>query len=203
MTSPDNIESSTILHYDQHADAFWQGTKDHDVSQNIQAFLKALPANKALDILDLGCGPGRDLHHFKSLGHNPIGLDGSHAFCDMAKQHSGCKTLHQSFGELDLSNFMFDGVFSNASIFHVPKNKLPEVLSKIHNCLRAKGILFMSNPRGDGELWKGQRYGHYMELDTCKLFLEQAGFNIIHHYYRPDGLPRHQQPWLAVVCQRF
>lgn len=206
MIRMDNIserEGLTIEHYDNNADAFWQGTKDHDVSQNIDTFLDALPKEKSLNILDLGCGPGRDLRYFKSLGHNPLGLDGSKTFCEMAQQYSSCPTLHQNFSNIDLSAYQFDGVFANASLFHVPKVKLLNVLKKLHNSLSPDGILFMSNPRGDGEQWQGQRYGHYMELDTCQAFIEQAGFNVLHHYYRPEGQPRDKQPWLAIVCQRL
>ena len=76
-TSLEEIETQTIHHYDLNAESFWQGTRDHDVSQNIQAFLSALPVKKSLDILDLGCGPGRDLSTFKKLGHKPVGIDGS------------------------------------------------------------------------------------------------------------------------------
>ncbi|MCK5189580.1 MAG: SAM-dependent methyltransferase, partial [Methylococcales bacterium] len=53
------IESHTIGHYDNNAESFWLGTRDHDVSQNIESFLRELPKNKTLDILDFGCGPGR------------------------------------------------------------------------------------------------------------------------------------------------
>jgi len=39
-----------------------------------------------------------------------------------------------------------------------------------------------------------------MQLDTSKLFLEEAGFKIIDYYYRPLGKPHHEQPWLAIVA---
>ncbi|MCJ8269919.1 MAG: class I SAM-dependent methyltransferase, partial [Psychrosphaera sp.] len=80
----DNIEKVTLSHYDNNASSFWHGTKDHDVKQNYHAFLKPFADGKTLDILDFGCGPGRDIDYFKSLGHRPVGLDGSKAFCDMA-----------------------------------------------------------------------------------------------------------------------
>ena len=195
-------EGTTIEHYENNAEAFWAGTKDHDVSQNIDAFLAALPTNKALDILDVGCGPGRDLLRFKSLGHKPIGLDGSATFCRMATEHSGCPTLNQTFVNMDLPDTSFDGVFANASLFHVPSSELLNVLRKLHACLRVGGILFTSNPRGSTEGWQGQRYGHYLELDSTKVFLEQAGFELLEHYYRPKGKPIAQQPWLAIVSRR-
>jgi len=208
------IESTTLGHYEANAESFWLGTKDHDVSQNITAFLQALTQdkaqnkeqdkaqNKSLDILDFGCGPGRDLITFKKMGHRPIGLDGSEAFCQMAQQVSGCPVLHQSFLNLNLAPASFHGIFANASLFHVPSQELAGVLAKLHGALREGGILFTSNPRGSGEGWQGDRYGNYMEFEQSSACLQQAGFEVLHHYYRPQGQPRHMQPWLAIVCKR-
>ncbi len=197
------IETQTIRHYDKNANSFWLGTRDHDVSQNIESFLRELPQNKTLDILDFGCGPGRDLNTFKSLGHRPVGLDGSIEFCQLAIKHSGCQTLHQQFLELELEENSFDGVFANASLFHIPSQELPRVLKELHHTLRPGGVLFSSNPRGNAEGWQGQRYGHYIEFETSKVYYERAGFKIIHHYYRPESKPREHQPWLAIVAQCF
>jgi len=196
-----HIESQTIEHYEKSAESFRQATKDHDVSQNIASFLHAMPGDQELDILDFGCGPGRDLRTFKQLGHRPTGLDGSSAFCQMAHEHSACPVLHQQFLSLNLEENSFDGIFANASLFHIPSAALPRVLTQIHRALRPGGILFSSNPRGDSEGWNGSRYGHYMEWESSQAFLEEAGFHIIKHYYRPAGLPRQQQPWLAIVSQ--
>ena len=203
LTDLNEIENHTIGHYDNNAEPFWQGTKDHDVSQNIESFLEALPQNEAMDILDFGCGPGRDLNTFKSLGHRPVGLDGSKEFCQLAVKHSGCQVLHQSFLKLELEENSFDGVFANASMFHVPSQELGRILNGLHRALRPDGVLFTSNPRGNDEGWQGQRYGHYMEFEPSKVYLEQAGFKVIHHYYRPEDKPREQQPWLAIVAKRI
>jgi 2-polyprenyl-3-methyl-5-hydroxy-6-metoxy-1,4-benzoquinol methylase len=198
----DQIEAETLDHYEQNARSFWEGTCDHDVSQNIEHFITALPVKKPLSILDFGCGPGRDLKAFKSMGHNPIGLDGSKTFCLMAKKHSGCETLHQKFLHLDLKAHQFDGIFANASLFHIPSQELVGVLNVLHNSLRPNGILFSSIPRGNQEGWSGQRYGHHMELEGFEFYLAQAGFKVLSHYYRPAGQPRERQPWLAVISQR-
>jgi SAM-dependent methyltransferase len=195
------IESVTIQHYDMNAPSFWEGTKDHDVSQNYNAFLDACRSDKPLDILDLGCGPGRDLRHFKSLGHRPVGLDGSEVFCQMARRYTGCTVLNQSFLKMDLPVEGFDGIFANASLFHVPSQELSRVLKELNRSLQREGVLFSSNPRGAGEGWSGDRYGHYMEFENYCAFLEEAGFEILHHYYRPQGEPCHKQPWLAVVSK--
>ena len=194
------IETVTLSHYDQHAEAFWNGTKDHDVIQNYEAFLAPFPKDKKLDILDLGCGPGRDVSYFQSLGHRPVGLDGSAVFCNMARSYTGCEILHQKFLSLELPKQAYDGIFANASLFHVPSQELPRVLDDLYAALRPGGILFLSNTRGNNEGWSGQRYGHYMQFDSSKLFMEMAGFKVIDYYYRPIGKPNHEQPWLAIVA---
>ena len=198
----EEIENLTIGHYEDNAESFRIGTKDHDVSQNIAAFLGALPKGKQLDILDFGCGPGRDLNVFKQMGHRPTGLDGSKEFCKMTQKLSKFPILHQKFLHLELEDNSFDGVFANASLFHVPSLELSRVLKEIHSALRNGGILFSSNPRGSTEGWQGQRYGHYMEFEESEIYLKKNGFKILDHYYRPSGKPRELQPWLAILSQR-
>lgn len=197
-----DIAARTIAHYDENAEWFWQGTKDHDVTQNYEAFLNAMPAGKPLDILDFGCGPGRDLAHFKQLGHNPVGLDGSFAFCRMARRHADCMVHHQSFLELELPAGAFDGIFANAALFHVPSSDLTRVLGQLCATLRDGGILFSSNPRGDYEGWSDGRYGYYIEFEQYRAHLHEAGFVVVSHYYRPPGRPCHRQPWLAVISRK-
>tara|TARA_R110001592_G_scaffold6045_22_gene32898 strand:- start:6894 stop:7523 length:630 start_codon:yes stop_codon:yes gene_type:complete len=198
----EHIEKTTVGHYDTRAQSFWEGTKDHDVSQNYRALLSQFEPDERLDVLDFGCGPGRDVGYFKSLGHRPVGLDGSAQFCDMARQHSGCEILCQDFLSLDLPPLAFDAVFANASLFHIPSQELPRVLAELHASLRVGGILFSSNPRGRDEGWSGERYGHFMELDVASRYLQDAGFELLSHYYRPKGLPIEQQPWLAIVSKK-
>lgn len=198
----ENVEKTTLSHYNNRAQSFWLGTKAHDVSQNYRALLSQFEYGVSLDILDFGCGPGRDVGHFKSLGHRPVGLDGSQEFCEMARQYSGCEILCQAFLALDLPTAAFDAVFANASLFHVPSQELPRILLELHACLRPGGILFSSNPRGNSEGWSGGRYGNFSEFDEASTNLQAAGFTILTHYYRPEGVPRDQQPWLAIVCKR-
>jgi SAM-dependent methyltransferase len=104
---------------------------------------------------------------------------------------------------LQLPPARFDGVFANAVLFHVPSQELPRVLSQLHATLQPGGVLFCSNPHGpDVERWQGQRYGCYLSLPTWRGYLETAGFDELEHYYRPEGVPRAQQSWLASVWRR-
>src|SRR6202158_3157284 len=104
------ISTRTLEHYEQRAESFWEGTRDHDVSQNIATLLKHVEGEPPLAILDLGCGPGRDLTTLRELGRAPSGLEGSARFAAMAREHSGCEVWEQDFLSLDLPARRFDGV---------------------------------------------------------------------------------------------
>ncbi len=198
------LTARTLAHYDAAAEAFHEGTRSHDVSQNYAALLSAIEEPPPFTVLDFGCGPSRDLAYFRSLGHEAFGLDGSERFVEMARAATGCEVLHQNFLALALPTERFHGIFANASLFHVPKQELPRVLRELRASLRPRGVLFCSNPRGrDVEGFSGERYGAFHTLETWREYVESAGFIEIAHYYRPAGMPRAQQPWLATVWRRI
>lgn len=195
---PGETSTLTLAHYERRAEDFWLGTRDHDVSQNIAELLRHIEGEPPFTILDFGCGPGRDLVTFTALGHVAIGLDGTPSFVRMARESSGCEVLEQDFLRLDLPPGRFDGIFANASLFHVPSAELPRVLGQLHAALRPRGVLFSSNPRGRNEEgWNAGRYGVYHDLEGWRRYMTAARFRELHHYYRPDGVPIEQRPWLA------
>jgi SAM-dependent methyltransferase len=199
----DSPAARTLGHYEANAVDFWDATKDHDVSQNYAALLDNLDGPGPFSILDFGCGPGRDLAHFRSLGHEAVGLEGCGTFCAMAREHSGCEVLEQDFLALSLPLDRFDGVFANASLFHVPSRDLARVLAELRTAIKRRGVLFASNPRGANEEgWSGDRYGCYWDVERWRSIVASAGFEEIAHYYRPKGKPREQQPWLATVWRK-
>jgi SAM-dependent methyltransferase len=199
----EDTSAATVAYYERQAQAFWEGTRDHDVSQNVTALLSHIEGSPPFAILDIGCGPGRDLATFRTLGHVAIGLDAAPSFVAMARDHSGCEVWQQDFLALALPHAHFHGVFANASLFHVPTRELPRVLRELHATLKPRGVLFASNPRGHNEEgWNRGRYGAYRDLAAWSRFMRDAGFALVDHYYRPAGLPREQQPWLATVWRR-
>jgi len=197
------IASRTLSHYDEQAQAYWEGTRDHDVSQNVDALLQSIEVPPPFELLDLGCGPGRDLKTFTALGHRATGLEGSAQLAALARANSGCEVLEQNLLALELPSSHFDGVFANAVLFHVPSQELPRILRQLHAALKPGGVLFTSNPRGEGqEGWNGDRYGAFHDWQTWRDFVCAAGFVELSHFYRPKGLPRDQQPWLASVWRK-
>jgi hypothetical protein len=77
------------------------------------------------------------------------------------------------------------------------------VLVEIRGALKPRGVLFSSNPRGNNEEGlSGGRYGCFFDPDTWRTNLQAAGFLELRSYFRPPGLPRDRQPWLATVWRR-
>ena len=210
MSNPQNpqdqfsvISQRNIAHYDQNAVSYDEGTQSHDVSQNINALLRAIKTEPPFHILDFGCGPGRDLQTLTKLGHIAVGLEGSQQAAQIARTKSACEVLVQDFFNLKLPESTFDGVFANASLFHIPNKLLPKVLSELWTCLKPNGILFSSNPRGNNEESRyGDRFGSYHDLEGWRSFMTNANFIEVEHYYRPSGLPFEYQPWLASVWRK-
>jgi len=199
----ERISTLTLEHYNQRAGDFFEGTRDHDVSQNIAALLEHIDGEPPYTILDFGCGPGRDLKTFSDLGHIAVGLDGAAQFVEMARAYSGCEVWQQDFLHLELPHERFDGIFANASLFHLASQELPRVLAELHATLKPGGVLFSSNPHGrNDEGWNRGRYGAYYDLATWRSHVSGAGFVELGHYYRPPGLPREQQAWLASMWRK-
>jgi SAM-dependent methyltransferase len=197
------VTERTLGHYNERPQEFWERTRDHDVRQNIDALLQSLAGAPPFTILDFGCGPGRDLKTFAALGHIAIGLEGAAPFAVMARAYSGCEVWQQDFLKLDLPDNRFDGIFANATLFHVPSQELPRVLRELRASLKPDGVLFSSIPHGTNqEGWNGERYAAYHDLEAWRGYLSAAGLVELAHYYRPAGLPRQQQPWLASVWRR-
>ena len=190
------IAHLTLEHYNQHAKEFWEGTRDHNVSQNIDALLRHIEGEPPFTILDFGCGPGRDLKVFAEQGHIAIGLEGAARFAAMARAHSGCEVWEQDFLKLELPEKYFDGVFANAALFHVPSQELPRVLLELYTTLKLGGVMFSSNPRGRNEEgWNSGRYGVYHDLESWRRYTS-GQIEIINC---PIGILR---PFKAPVCFR-
>jgi SAM-dependent methyltransferase len=198
------IAQRTIAHYDSSAEAFHTATRNDDVSAHHEAFLGAIERSPPFTLLDLGCGPGRDLAYFHSLGHKATGLDGSARLLEIARAHSGCEVLLQNLLALSLPPDRYDGIFANGSLFHVPAQEIPRVLGELHRSLVDRGVLFCSNPCGnDAEGFYGNRFGAFHRADTWCARVSDCGFMEVARYGWPKDAPADQPPWLATLFRKL
>src|ERR1700674_82402 len=143
------LASRTLDQYNDGAEDFWERTRGHDATENIAALLQYIEGAPPFTLLDLGCGPGRDLKALADRGHHAIGLDGAARFTAMARVYSDCDVWQQDFLKLDLPDGYLVGISANATLFHVPSQELPRVLLELRAALKPRGVLFSSNPRGE------------------------------------------------------
>ena len=198
------ISETTIAHYDRSARAYCDGTRDHDVSQNYAALLDAIEGDPPHSILDLGCGPGRDLQYFRSLWDTK-----PWAWTDRRSSWLWRTPIRVvRFSTRTFSGWNYRRAGSTACLrtrrcSTCRVRSCRGVLDEIAETLRPRGVLFCSNPRGHNEEgWSGDRYSCFFDLNTWRNYLCDAGFVELNHYYRPPGLPHHKQPWLATVSRR-
>lgn len=209
----DPRSAATIGDYDAVAAAYHDGNEGHDVSQNVAKLIDACGGGGVpLDILDVGCAGGRDLAAFTRLGHRAVGVEGSAAFVGLARRNAPqCTVLQQDLTRLSVPRISFDGIFANAVLFHIPRDRIDALLWKLYSALRPGGVFFASNAHGFGEDREGWTEGRTVETRSWVCWLSEsswkahcvkAGFVLEDLYYRPPGLPRERQPFLATVWRR-
>ena len=93
---PDN---ATLEYYEQNADTFFEGTVSADMTYARERFLAKLPGKA--DLLDLGCGSGRDAKAFLELGYAVDAVDGSEELCRRASAFTGIEVKCMLFQDLD------------------------------------------------------------------------------------------------------
>lgn len=147
--------NQTLTYYNQNAQNFIDGTISVDFTEIQNQFLSLLPANA--NILDFGCGSGRDAKYFLDHGFSVDATDGSEELCRIASEYTGIKVRHLLFQQLDEVE-KYDAIWACASILHLKKNELPHVLQKMSRAVKLNGIIYMSFKYGDFE---GLRNGRY------------------------------------------
>lgn len=197
----------TLAHYSAHAALYADLLADHDSADARRRFLSAVGL-KTPDILDLGCGAGRDLAGFRDAGAHGVGADGSAALAAIARERTGLP-VHVldllSTGPVPWPAFSFDGIWAHHLFFHLPSPALPFILHRTASWLRPGGIFYACDPTGDGTegVADDGRHLAFRRPQRWKSTVTAAGFGLVREWRRPDGLPRHRQEWLATLWRRL
>ena len=195
------MSDKTLQYYNVNAESFAANTVAVDFSQIQQEFLSTLPPGA--NILDFGCGSGRDTKYFLEQGYKVDAIDGSSELCKLASAHTGIKVRQMLFQELHAKE-KYDGIWACASILHVAKNELPDILQRMHNALKPDGIIYVSFKYGDFE---GERSGRYFsdftEESFGKLVKGIHGLVIEKMWIIGDVRDgREEEKWLNIILRR-
>lgn len=195
-----NDKNTTLNYYNTKSDLFVSTTKDLEFTDIQDGFLKFL--NPGSLVLDFGCGSGRDSKYFLQKGYLVEAMDGSEEMVRIATEVAGIPVKHMLFQELDEEN-KYDGIFACASILHVKKEELADVLQRMKKAVKEKGIIYVSFKYGDFEGYRNGRYFTDMTEESFKALLEQvSGLSIVEERITSDARPgRENEKWLNVILR--
>lgn len=201
-------KNATRESYQATAQAFATNVADLAPHYSINKFLSLLPANA--NIIDIGCGSGRDARIFSEKGLSVLGIDFSQNLLNIAKETAPLAEFQlMDIETATLPQTSFDGAWACCSLVHIPKKTLPIVLKNIHASLKDQGIFFLTLKNGVGEvLEKDKRYGDfekfwsYYQEDELKKLVEAAGFKILDCAVVQKEVAYHTHPCVRLFCQK-
>lgn len=195
------MENTSVRYYNEHAQAYFQRTVHLDMTRSYRPFLKHLkPGAK---ILDAGCGSGRDSLYFKRRGFEVTAFDASKELVALSAKLLDQEVLLMRFEDLTLPD-RYDGIWACASLLHVDKGKLAEVLRNLTAHLKDGGIFYMSFKYGEGERWIDGRYFHNLnETDLERIIQQVPGLRIREVFVSDDvRAEKNHKCWLNAYLLR-
>lgn len=191
----------SIEFYNKNAIVFFEGSVNADMSATYDEFLKQVKS--AGKILDAGCGSGRDAKFFLNKGYTVTAFDASDEMVRLSTELTGQKILKMTFQEINF-NEEFDGIWACASLLHISKAEIDDVLNKLVKSLKPKGILFASFKNGTTESMKDDRlFNSYTEDTLRSQFGKHEELSIIKiwktHDVRPDRIDEY---WVSIICRK-
>lgn len=193
----------TIDYYNNNSQSFYERTINADITDSYDKFLKYL-AKKA-KILDAGCGVGRDTKYFLSKGYDVTAFDASKKMVELSRKETGVQVMHSTFQELNFEN-MFDGVWAQASLLHIPYDITQEIYQKIHHSLKPNGIFYASYKYGDSYMETDQRDFYNMNENNIISYFDGL-FKVIELWQKKDNRNKisysPDKMWLNFIVQKI
>lgn len=155
----------SIDYYERYANVYYENTAELNMGELLDRFLELLPENA--EVLDLGCGSGRDSLYMEEAGCLMTLMDGSAEMCKLAEINTDKEVLNLRFEEMDFQE-VFDGIWACASLLHVAEKDIDDIMRRVSDSLKPGGILYMSFRYGEDEEIRSQRFYHDYTEETAK-----------------------------------
>jgi ubiquinone/menaquinone biosynthesis C-methylase UbiE len=185
MKDEDPVEP-TIKSYDEAAEEYSRFHFSESFENRLDNFINLLPG-KGL-VLDVGCGCGRDTKYLSDRGIYTIGIDLSLGMIIQARKYvPNTRFLQMDMRKLEFEEFSFDGILAMASILHIPKVQMPDLLTEFRRVLKGNGLLYIVVMIGSGEKYversaavpgMGPRFFAFYYKRELMNILNQTGFEI-------------------------
>lgn len=188
----------SIDYYDRNGALFFAGSALADLNATYARFLAHVPQGGS--ILEAGCGSGRDALAFHRQGYAVTAFDGSAKMVELATAHTGLPVLHMTFDQVEC-DMRFDGIWSCASLLHVPRGELSHVMARLAHALKPRGAWFMSFKYGDTERFANERHFTDMNEELLTRAVAQTGLALSDLWVEPDARPgREKELWTSAIA---
>lgn len=191
----------SIDYYERYAVPYYEETIDQDMTEIMAPFVEQL--EEGAEVLDLGCGSGRDTLALTEQGFYVTGMDGSPKMCELASIYTDQEILQLRFEEMEFDD-VFDGIWACASLVHVTPQDMPDIMHRIIRALKEEGILYFSVQEGDRDGIYGGRYFHdYTKQEIRELLRQFPQLELI-DLWRTDDVRRdhREKQWLNVLVKK-
>lgn len=193
------MDPQTLEFYEREAPSYTQHFGKR-YSRFLDGFLDRL--EPGAQVLELGCGGGRDLQQMLSRGFAVDATDGTSAMAAKATERTGHPARVLLFGELEADG-VYDAVWAHASLHHQPLASLPDILTRIARALKPGGWFFANYKLGDGDA--RDSFGRLYNLPPREVLLgiyRDAGLVLQDALdYRDGGLDKVIRDWIAITAQ--
>lgn len=193
-------DDSTLRYYDERAAEYVARTDRLDMEEMYQPFLELVPIGG--QILDAGCGAGRDVQAFVERGYRVAAFDASATMVALTAQRTGVVAVQARFQELNYRD-AFDGIWACASLLHVPLSDLPDVFDRLRRALKQDGVCFMSFKYGKSErMDDGRRFVDFTAATLRDELGKIAGLSVIRIWDTDDQAGRSDVRWVNALLRR-
>lgn len=203
MQAEEEFLNRTIKSYNVTSLEYSSKFSDAILRSHLARFHAMLPSGDA-PVLDAGCGNGRDYAEMSATGLEVLGVDLSLGLLKLARE-AGCQKLIMSdLRELPIWDASISGVWSCASLVHMPPRGSQKAISEFERILVPGGVLFLTVRHGSGTEWRddgagGARWFQLYEKDQLENLVIEAGFSIEASIIEP-GLIRGR--WISVFATK-
>lgn len=193
--------NSTVDFYNKNAYEFYNNTVSVDMSEHYRRFEKyLLPESR---ILDAGCGSGRDSLYFLSKGYKVEAFDASEEMVNLSSKLTGLSVQRAKFEDVEL-DVEFNGIWASASLLHVDRGSIMEILQRLGAMLSKDGVFFMSFKYGDKVYEKDDRlFSGYDENSFSEMLTSVPALSICELYITADVRDeRINEYWLSAIVKK-
>lgn len=191
----------SIDYYNRYAVPYYEETVDVSMEDVMERFVELLPENA--EVLDLGCGSGRDTIVLEEKGFYVTPMDGSEEMCKLAEVNIDQEVLQMTYEEMDFDD-VFDGIWACASLVHLTEDEMRETLAKLVQALKVDGILYLSVHKGDRDgIYNGRYFRDYSRKELSGLIDKTSGLELVDIWTTQDvRSAKRDRMWLNVLARK-